>query len=284
MPRDERTGAGLARLRHAVLSVWCEDLLTPAVPSYAGVASSPGSVPRAADLRVRSLLSEAVETPRTGRVTAPAPPRGPGNGSGTGSPSGDDHDDATSSVEDPDEAARLIGLVEQARAGDHEAFGQLFDHYHRSVYRFVYYRTGSVQLAEDLTSETFFRALRNIGSFRWQGKDFGAWLVTIARNLTTDHFKSARNRLEHSVEDTSLLDSTSDGPESAVLSQLTNEALLEALHQLPTEQEECIVLRFLQGQSIAEVATALGRSEGAVKQLQLRGVRNLAKLMPEGLR
>ena len=69
-----------------------------------------------------------------------------------------------------------------------------------------------------------------------------------------------------------------------MLASLTNEALLAALTELPTEQQECLIMRFLQGLSIAETAKVLGRSDGAVKQLQLRGVRNLAKLMPEGLR
>ena len=196
----------------------------------------------------------------------------------------DDSALATSSLQDEAEGSRLIALVELARKGDSEAFGQLYDHYHGSVYRFLYYRVGSVQLAEDLTAETFFRALRSMSSFRWQGKDFGAWLMTIARNLTTDHFKAGRTRLESTTEDMSTLDSTAEGPENAVLASLTNEALLEALSELPTEQRECLVMRFLQGLSIAETADVLGRSAGAVKQLQLRGVRNLAKILPEGTR
>lgn len=197
------------------------------------------------------------------------------------------HDDsalATSSLADEAEGSRLIALVELARQGDSEAFGQLYDHYHASVYRFLYYRLGSVPLAEDLTAETFFRALRSMSSFRWQGKDFGAWLMTIARNLTTDHFKAGRTRLESTTEDMSTLDTTTDGPEGAVLTSLTNEALLAALSELPTEQRECLVMRFLQGLSIAETAEVLDRSAGAVKQLQLRGVRNLAKVLPEGMR
>ena len=92
--------------------------------------------------------------------------------------------------------ARIVALVELAQRGDAEAFGQLYDHYVPSVYRYVYYRVGTHALAEDITSETFLRALRSLGSFRWQGRDFGAWLVTIARNLVTDHFKSGRFRLE----------------------------------------------------------------------------------------
>jgi RNA polymerase sigma-70 factor (ECF subfamily) len=209
-------------------------------------------------------------------------PRGRG-GSGGGDPFGD-ADQATSSEEDEAERSRLIALVELARGGDTEAFGLLYDHYQPSVYRFLYYRTRSVALAEDLTSETFFRALRSMNSFRWQGRDLGAWLMTIARNLTTDHYKSGRNRLELTTEDMSLHDDATEGPEDAVLEGITNEILLQALTELPTEQRECIIMRFLQGMSIAETALALDRSEGAVKQLQLRGVRNLAKLLPEGMR
>ena len=198
--------------------------------------------------------------------------------------SGSDRDQAASSEADEAEADRLIALVELSRAGDAEAFGQLYDHYQTAVYRFLYYRVGSVALAEDLTSETFFRALRRMSSFRWQGKDFGAWLMTIARNITTDHYKSGRTRLELATEDMSAHDAETAGPESAVLSSLTNQALLKALGELPVEQQECLVMRFLQGMSIAETAKVLGRSDGAIKQLQLRAVRNLAKLLPDGIR
>ncbi|MDO9455474.1 sigma-70 family RNA polymerase sigma factor [Nocardioides sp.] len=204
-------------------------------------------------------------------------------GSGSGGGFGD-ADLATSSEESEADRARLIALVELARGGDADAFGLLYDHYQSSVYRFLFYRTRSAPLAEDLTSETFFRALRNMTSFRWQGKDFGAWLMTIARNLATDHFKAGRTRLEMTTEDMGAHDDATEGPESLVLAGLTNEMLLEALTQLPDEQRDCLVMRFLQGMSIAETAAVLGRSDGAIKQLQLRGVRNLAKLMPEGIR
>lgn len=188
---------------------------------------------------------------------------------------------AASSAEDAGEGRRLIGLVELARQGDKEAFGLLYDHYHASVFRFLSYRVGSQTLAEDLTSETFFRALRSMNSFRWQGKDFGAWLMTIARNLATDHFKAGRTRLEQTTEDMTTLDTSAEGPENEVLSSLNSEVLMAALQDLPNEQRECLVMRFFEGLSIAETAERLGRSAGAIKQLQLRGVRNLAKLIPE---
>src|SRR5215213_8158221 len=196
----------------------------------------------------------------------------------------DDSDRAASSEASDVERSRLIALVELARGGDSEAFGQLYDHYQGSVYRFIFHRTRSSTLAEDLTSETFLRALRNMSGFRWQGRDFGAWLMTIARNLCTDHFKAGRTRLEPTTEDMRVHDDAAEGPEDAVLSGLTNEVLLGGLRQLSDEQRDCLIMRFLQGLSIAETAEVLGRSEGAIKQLQLRGVRNLAKLMPAGWR
>jgi RNA polymerase sigma-70 factor (ECF subfamily) len=187
---------------------------------------------------------------------------------------------------DPDDAerARLTALVDLARRGDADAFGALYDHYNPAVYRFVYYRVSTPALAEDLVSETFFRALRSVATFQWQGKDFGAWLMTIARNLIADHYKSGRTRLETATDDFSAHQGVAEGPEDEVLAGLTHDLLRQALTRLPAEQQECLVMRFLNGSSIAETAVALGRSEGAVKQLQFRAVRNLAKSLPEGLR
>lgn len=221
----------------------------------------------------------------TGWLLTEAPLRDDVPTSGPADGSGGPSDSAFSSEETPQDRARLIALVDLARGGDAEAFGLLYDHYAPQVHRFLYYRTRSVQLAEDLTSDTFFRALRSMQSFKWQGKDFGAWLMTIARNLATDHFKAGRTRLELTTEDMGLHDDAQvESPEEAVLGALTNEILLEALSGLPAEQRDCLVMRFLQSMSIAETAQALGRTEGAVKQLQLRAVRNLAKRMPEGIR
>jgi RNA polymerase sigma-70 factor (ECF subfamily) len=205
-------------------------------------------------------------------AVADSPAYAPSNG--TSSPH-DEHDP---------EASRLRALVDLAKEGDAEAFGQLYDHYVSGVFRFVYYRVGSQQLAEDLTSETFVRGLRAIQRFNWQGKDFGAWLTTIARNLIADHFKSSRARLEIVAETIPEGKVTVASPEQEVLALISNEMLFEAVNSLPNEQRDCILMRFIQGMSIAQTAAALGRSEGAIKQLQLRAVRSLAKTMPEDAR
>ncbi|KJK56291.1 RNA polymerase subunit sigma-24 [Saccharothrix sp. ST-888] len=178
----------------------------------------------------------------------------------------------------------IMDLVERAQNGESEAFGRLYDHYADTVYRYIYYRVGSRATAEDLTSETFLRALRRIGTFTWQGRDFGAWLVTIARNLVADHFKSSRFRLE--VTTGEMLDSNEceRSPEDSVLESLSNAALLEAVRRLNPQQQECVTLRFLQGLSVAETARIMGKNEGAIKTLQYRAVRTLARLLPPDAR
>jgi RNA polymerase sigma-70 factor (TIGR02952 family) len=175
------------------------------------------------------------------------------------------------------------GLVRAAQAGDAEAFGRLYDHYVTMIHRYVYHRVGDRAFAEDVTSETFVRALRRIDSLSFQGRDVGAWLVTIARNIIRDHVKSSRYRLEVTTADMRDADRATDGPEDAVVQHLTNEQLLICVQQLNPEQQECIVLRFLHGLSVAETAAIMGKKDGAIKALQHRAVRRLAALLPEGL-
>lgn len=182
------------------------------------------------------------------------------------------------------DSARMMDLVERAQAGEAEAFGRLYDQYSDTVYRYIYYRVGGKATAEDLTSETFLRALRRISTFTWQGRDFGAWLVTIARNLVADHFKSSRFRLEVTTGEMLDANEVERSPEDSVLESLSNAALLEAVRKLNPQQQECVTLRFLQGLSVAETARAMGKNEGAIKTLQYRAVRTLARLLPDDAR
>jgi RNA polymerase sigma-70 factor, ECF subfamily len=253
----------------------------PGEPMYRSPSSAPG-LPG-----LRAAVQQAHGSPRTG---LPPEPRGPqlllsvsAGAARAGSVYGVPAPAPPVDVVDP-ASGRIGQLVESAKAGDTEAFAALYDRYLETVYRYVYYRVGSRQLAEDLTSETFLRALRRIGTFTWQGRDFAAWLVTIARNLVADHFKSSRFRLEISTADIVATDSgseTTEGPEHTVMQAWTNAALLEALKRLNPQQQECLVLRFLQGLSVAETARIMGKNEGAIKTLQYRAVRTLAALLPE---
>ncbi len=179
--------------------------------------------------------------------------------------------------------ADVVDLVALAQAGDATAFGSLYDRYVDLVYRYVHFRVSNTALAEDLVGETFLRALRRITTFTWQGKDFGAWLVTIARNLIADHFKSSRYKLEVATADMVDADRATEGPEATVLDMITNMTLLEAVKLLGAEQQECIVLRFFNGFSVTETALAMDKTDGAIKALQYRAVQSLKRLLPPEL-
>ena len=172
--------------------------------------------------------------------------------------------------------------MELAQGGDKEAFALLYDVYVDTVFRYVLVRVANRALAEDLTSETFLRAMRRIDSFTWQGKDIAAWFVTIARNLIADHVKSAKFRFEVATADMRDADERVDSPDTEVLTRLRDERLVSAIRDLGSDQAECITLRFLQGLSLADTAKVLGKSEGAVKQLQLRATRALRKSAGRG--
>lgn len=175
-------------------------------------------------------------------------------------------------------------LVKAAQAGDMDAYGELFERYFDVVFRFVLFRTSDRTLAEDLTSETFVRALRRLSSVTYQGRDIGAWFVTIARNLIFDHVKSSRYRLEQTTGEMVDLSPSTSGPEQQVLEGAMTDELLRCVAKLNPDQQECIQLRFLQGLSVAETAKIMDRNEGAVKALQHRAVRRLGQLLPDGLR
>lgn len=182
-----------------------------------------------------------------------------------------------------DESWKLVAAVQRGDAG---AFARLYDRYVDVVYRYALFRVGDRTLAEDLTSETFLRALRRISSISYQGRDVGAWFVTIVRNLVLDHVKSSRYRLEVStgelVEPT--VAGTTSGPEAHVLAAATNRELLRCVDELGEDQRECVILRFCHGLSVAETAKLMGRGDGAIKALQHRAIRRLAQLLPNDIR
>lgn len=162
--------------------------------------------------------------------------------------------------------------MDAAIGGDAEAFGKLYDHYIDTVFRFVFNRVRNQQLAEDLTADTFLKALRRIGSFTWQGRDPGAWLVTIARNTVADHYQSARLRVElpnDMVRHAECVADPAAGPDEATVSvgaaAAAAAAVNRALEHLTHDQAIAVRMRYLDGHTIAETARALGTTEAAVK-------------------
>jgi RNA polymerase sigma-70 factor, ECF subfamily len=183
----------------------------------------------------------------------------------------------------PDDTPSAWTLVDAAREGDSGAFGLLYHRYAPIVHRYVLLRVGDPCLTEDITSETFLRALRRIASVSYQGRDVAAWFITIARNLILDHAKSSRARYEIPTADLADARQYHTGPEQHVLVEAMHYELLRCVRQLNNDQRECIRLRFLVGLSVTETAMLMRRNEGAVKALQHRAIRRLAQLVPDDL-
>ncbi len=276
-PGSPTPGVGL----HALAALVDQALVAMGSRPAFAIATTGGGAPDGPlGAFARSQTTETVDTPTAGggrrgaggsRGTAGRPPAG----AAAGEPEPDFVD------EQHVETWRLVTL---AQAGDGEAFGQLYDRYVDVVYRFIYYRVNDRGLAEDFTSETFLRALRRITTISYQGRDIGAWFVTIARNIVLDHMKSARHRLEVTTSDTIEGRESAPSPEAAVLDSLTSERLMAAVRQLGDEQRECVMLRFIQGFSVSETAAVMGKNDGAIKALQHRAVRKLAELVGGELR
>ncbi|MCX4826818.1 sigma-70 family RNA polymerase sigma factor [Streptomyces sp. NBC_01142] len=167
-------------------------------------------------------------------------------------------------VPDYGQLADVRQWVERAQAGDSDAFGLLYGIYCDTVYRYVYYRVGGKATAEDLTSDTFVRALARLDSFTWQGRDFAAWLVTIARNLVTDHFKSGRFHLEVTTGEMLDANEVERSPEEIVIESFGNSAMLEALNRLPDRMRQTAWLWAL-GTPTAVIARRLSITPSTVR-------------------
>lgn len=182
----------------------------------------------------------------------------------------------------PSDQADIWAAVGRAQQGDGEAFGLVYSRYAHAVFKFIIARVKHAPTAEDLTSDVFVRAFRRIGMVTWQGRDLAAWLMTIARNVVTDFFKS-RKRTEVLLAEVSGTDfdrtSTDTRPVQAdtpVLARLDHDVLIAAIAELTPPQQEVIRYRFLEQLNIPETAARMGKNGGAVKALQCRAIKTLA--------
>ena len=161
-------------------------------------------------------------------------------------------------------------LVEAAKTSP-EAFGQLYDRYVVRLYRYVYARTGSHQDAEDVTAETFRRAMEHLPGYNYRrSSSFGAWLFRIAANLLISRHR--KERPCQSLDPALSLADADPNPEQVALDREMSDTLWAAVATLPIDQRRAVVLRFCHGLRGKEIARAMGRSEGAVKQLLYRAM------------
>ena len=168
-------------------------------------------------------------------------------------------------------------LIQRAQQGDATACAALYDTHYDAVYRYCYYRVGDVALAQDLAGEVFVRMVEKLGSFRPRGRPLLAWLYTIARNLIADEHRR-KAKATHLPLDETLTADRSD-PMRDVEQRLTADCLALALKHLTKDQQQVILLKFIESYSNAQVARLLKKTEGAIKSLQHRALATLQRII-----
>lgn len=167
----------------------------------------------------------------------------------------------------------ITKLVERAADGNLEAFGKLYHIYIEQIYRYVFYQVKDKMTAEDITSDVFVKALDKIKSCKGKEATFSSWLYRIAYNRTIDNFRMARKNLTIVAETVSDL----GDPKQEVERNLERQEIREAVSQLSQNQRQLIILKFIDGLDNREVGRIMGKSQVAVRLLQLRALTALRK-------
>ncbi len=175
-------------------------------------------------------------------------------------------------------------LLVLASSFNETALGELYDRYESKIYSYIYRRTNSPALAEDLTAQVFLKMLEAIQNDKGWHSSFSGWLYRIAHNLVIDHYRRRDRRQYVSIDDAPVIPATGYDPVEAAELTLDSERLQAAIRRLTEEQAMVISLRFLEGYSINEVAVMMDKTDGAIKALQYRAVSTLRELLERELR
>lgn len=186
------------------------------------------------------------------------------------------HADLGEMVLAPDALLTEAELVESAKRLDVSAWSTIYRRHYRQVYGYIYFRTGDRELAADLTAEVFVRALSGIRAYQYRGTPLLAWLYRVAHNVAADYRKQAARR---GARELPALDDEREDPSDAIERTVNRTDMMAAIRQLTGEQQLVVLLRFYHEMSIADIASALGKPEGAVKALQNRALKSLRRFL-----
>src|SRR5438045_1442348 len=167
-------------------------------------------------------------------------------------------------------------LVERAQQADRSALEELYLIHFDRIYGYLHMSVGNRHDAEDLTTQTFLKMLESIGRFKWRSAPFSAWLFRIAHNLAMDHFRS-RKRWQPEEDVPEPAGSEEPSAEFQAMQSIGRQSMLELIETLSPEQQQVLTLKFVFNFPNADVASILGKTEGAVKSLQHRALASLQK-------
>ncbi len=169
-------------------------------------------------------------------------------------------------------------LIELAVKRDQQAFGKLYDLYVDKVYKYIYYHCRSAEDAEDITAQVFVKAWAAIENYRWEGYPFSTWLFRIAHNQLVDRYRTTHETLPL---DTTRTHAVEGNPEEAAERSMTSEEIRSALQYLTEVQRTVVVLRFLEGYDISEIASILNKEPSAIRAIQHRALTALYEMLRE---
>jgi RNA polymerase sigma-70 factor, ECF subfamily len=192
-----------------------------------------------------------------------------------------DPDDA--GAPDPEAQESDQSLALRART-ERDAFGVLYQRHVAAIYRYVYYRVGNAEDAEDLTAKSFARALNKINSYSDRGLPFTAWLYRIAHNVVANHHRDNSRKPSLPLDDVDAFSAhpafaTHDDADHKIDDDRARAALLRAIRQLPSERQHLIVLKFVEHKQNNEIGQIMNRSEGAIKSLYHRTLSQLREII-----
>ncbi len=169
-------------------------------------------------------------------------------------------------------------IIEKAIKGEASAFGLLYDKYQPQIYRFIYLKVSHREEAEDLCHQVFLKSWQNIVEYKFQGFPFSSWLYKIARNQVIDYYRIQKNNI--SIEDENIPELKTESLIANIIdNNLDIKKVKKAIKELKPEQQDVLILRFIEDFSIKETSLALKKSEIAVKLLQHRAIKNLRKIL-----
>jgi RNA polymerase sigma-70 factor, ECF subfamily len=176
----------------------------------------------------------------------------------------------------PDTGPNEATLIWFSQRGDPDAFTSLYDTYRHGIHRYILIRVADPELAEDLTSLVFLKAWENMATFRIGRSLFAAWLYRIAHNAVIDHYRTRTTVV--ALEDVAPLQlSYADEIDRKLDLQILTQELIQSLKVLTGTQQEVLILRFILGYTTPEIAQSLDKQQGAVRALQMRGLKRLAQ-------
>lgn len=175
----------------------------------------------------------------------------------------------------------VVALVNRVVvSGDANAFGELYDLFVAPVYRYLYFRIGSQPEAEDLTEQVFLKAWEGVRRFRWQGRPFLAWLYRLAHNVHID-FVRAQRPMTSLTNDQRPVEIANPAAAVELARTLDADLLAKALSHLTEEQQQVIVMKFIEGMDNEQIARSLDKREGAVRALQMRALMSLRRVLQQ---